>query len=75
MKFTEWLDAEEGRNAKVAERFGVYPGAVTQWRTRGVPKKFMLQLRKFTKNKVTLAEMLEESHGDSGLGNACKEAT
>ena len=65
MKFTEWLDAEEGRNAKVAERFGVSPGAVTQWRSRGVPKAYMLQLRKFTRNKVTLAEMLEESHGES----------
>lgn len=67
MKFTEWLDAEIGRNAKVAEKFGVFPGAVTQWRTRGVPKAYMLQLSKFTKGKVTLKEMLEESHGDRSL--------
>jgi DNA-binding transcriptional regulator YdaS (Cro superfamily) len=67
MKFTEWLDEVEGRNAKVAEKFDVSPGAVTQWRTRGVPKVYMLQLRKFTKGKVSLEEMIKESHGNSEL--------
>ena len=70
MKFTEWLDAEEGRNALVAEHFDVWPSAVTHWRTKGIPKKYMIAVRKLTRNKVTLAEMLDESHGDESLSNA-----
>lgn len=63
MKFTAWLDEKRGRNAQVADEFGVDPSAVTQWRTKGVPKVYMIPLHKLTKKKVSLAEMLEESHG------------
>jgi hypothetical protein len=63
MKFTEWLDEKTGRHAQVAETFDVTPGAVSQWRTRGVPKAYMLQLHRLTRKKVSLAEMIEESHG------------
>jgi DNA-binding transcriptional regulator YdaS (Cro superfamily) len=63
MKLTEWLDAEVGRLNKVAKKFDVTKSAVSQWRTNGVPKEHMLSLRDFTKGKVTLQEMLEESHG------------
>lgn len=63
MKFTEWLDSEVGRLKKVAKKFDVTPSAVSQWRTNGVPKEHMIPLRDFTKGKVSLQEMLEESHG------------
>jgi len=62
MNLNQWLDAETGRSARLAEHFNVTPSAVTQWRTNGVPVDRMKSVRDFTANAVTVEEMLP---GDS----------
>lgn len=58
MDFPNWLDAERGRQTRVAEHFNVTPSAVSQWRQNGVPPDNMLAVRDFTGGEVTLEEML-----------------
>lgn len=60
MKFTDWLDGERGRLSAVASHFGITQGAVSQWRTDGVPPARMKSVRDFTGGAVTLEEMLPE---------------
>ena len=60
MNISQWLDAETGRNASLAAFFNVTPGAVSQWRTTGVPSKYMKAVRDFTDGEVSLEEMLPD---------------
>lgn len=60
MTFTDWLDGERGRLSAVAAHFGITQGAVSQWRTDGVPLLRMKAVRDFTCGEVTLEEMLPE---------------
>jgi DNA-binding transcriptional regulator YdaS (Cro superfamily) len=61
MKLNEWLDEKRGRVKLVTEHFGLSSGAVPQWRTNGVPKEHMLALKKLTKGRVKLEDMLPEN--------------
>lgn len=58
MTFSEWIDAERGRVAQVANSFGITLSAVTQWRTNGVPVDRMIELRDLTGGEVTIEEMV-----------------
>lgn len=60
---TEWLEDEPGRAAALAERFKVSRGAVSQWKTNGVPLAHMKAVRDFTKGVVTLEKMVPEPNG------------
>lgn len=57
MRFTDWLDAEPGRNKLVAEHFGLTPSAITHWR-RAVPRSRMRELHALTQGAVDFAGML-----------------
>ncbi len=61
MKLSSWLDEERGRAAALAAHFNVTLGAISQWRTNGVPRQRMRAVREFTGDKVTLDEMLPDS--------------
>lgn len=63
MNISQWLDAETGRNAALSAFFNVTPGAVSQWRTTGVPSKYMKAVRDFTGGDVSLEEMLPDFKG------------
>jgi hypothetical protein len=58
MNFTDWLEAEKGRSAALAQHFGKTPGAVSQWKTNGVPLNLMKAVRDFTGGAVTLDAMV-----------------
>ncbi len=60
MNLTTWLEAEKGRSAALAAHFGVTAAAVSQWKTNGVPLANMKAVRDFTRNAVTLDEMVPE---------------
>ena len=73
MRFTDWLDAEPGRNKLVAEHFGLTPSAITHWR-RAVPRSRMRELHALTQGAVDFAGMLPRSRGpaasmDFGCGD------
>ena len=59
MNLKTWLEAERGRSKALADLLGVTPGRITQMADDGVPPKFMLVVRKFTKGAVSLESMLE----------------
>jgi hypothetical protein len=61
MTFSDWLDAEPGRLALVAQHFEITMSAVTQWRTSGVPVGRMLEVRALSDGKVTLEVMVAQS--------------
>ena len=60
MTFTEWLEAESGRAAAVAEYFGKTPAAISQWKANGVPVRLMKEVRALTGRAVSLDEMVPE---------------
>jgi len=60
MKFTDWLDAERGRVTLLAQHFGVTLGAISQWRTNGVPLDRMKAVRDFSGAAVSLDEMVPD---------------
>lgn len=62
MRFTDWLDAESGRNKAVAEHFGLTPSAITHWR-RAVPRGRMRELHALTQGVVDFAGMLPKARG------------
>lgn len=74
MRFTDWLDAEPGRNKAVAEHFGLTPSAITHWR-RAVPRSRMRELYALTQGAVDFAGMLpSKSRGGSGPGPKAPDA-
>lgn len=60
MYFSEWLQEKPGRPAEVAQHFQVTPQAVSQWAAQGVPVDRLLEMRDFTKRRVTVEEMVRE---------------
>lgn len=60
MTLTEWLAAEKGRAAALAQHFDVSPAAVSQWKTNGVPVANMKEVREFTGGVVSLDEMVPD---------------
>lgn len=46
--FCEWLDEERGRSAQIADHFGVTRSAVTQWRSNGIPRRFLVRMHRMT---------------------------
>lgn len=61
MKLTDWFDAEAGRAAAMAAHFNISRGAVSQWKTNGVPVAHMKAVRDFTAGEVTLEEMVPDA--------------
>ncbi len=62
MNLQTWLDDAVGRNAQMAQHFGVTPGAISQWRNNGVPHKRMKAVRSFTGGAVSLDDMLPDAN-------------
>lgn len=60
MNLKTWLDEERGRCTALAAHLGVTVGRVSQIADEGVPAKYMLKVRDFTKNKVRLESMVLE---------------
>lgn len=60
MNLNQWLDGEAGRTTKLALHFGRTKGAITQWRTNGVPVGLMKAVRDFTDGHVSLEEMVPD---------------
>jgi DNA-binding transcriptional regulator YdaS (Cro superfamily) len=58
MNLKSWLEAERGRSKALAGFLGVSPGRITQMADDGVPPKFMLAVRAFTKGKVSLESLV-----------------
>ncbi len=59
MELKTWLDAERGRYTALAAHLEVTVGRISQMADEGVPVKYMQSVRSFTKNKVTLEEMVK----------------
>jgi hypothetical protein len=53
-----WLDEGRGRYTELAAHLGVSVGRVSQMADDGVPPKFMLAVRAFTKEEVSLEAMV-----------------
>ena len=50
-----------GRNARMVKHFGLTPGAITQWRSNGVPPQRMKAVRTFAAGDVSLEDMLPDA--------------
>lgn len=57
MQLFDWLDADPGRAAALAQHLRISRGALSQWRPFNVPVRHMPAIARFTKGKVTVAEM------------------
>lgn len=51
---------EAGRTTRLAKHFNRSLGAITQWRTNGVPRNLMRRVMSFTNGEVTLEDMVPE---------------
>lgn len=58
MDFAAWLDQERGRTARIAERFGISQGAVSQWRVNGVPRDRLLAVVAMSEGALTLESLI-----------------
>ena len=58
MNLKTWLDAERGRATALAAHLGVSMSRISQISAGGVPNKYMLAVRDFTGNAVTLEAMV-----------------
>lgn len=54
-----WLDAERGRATSLANHLKVSVSRVSQMADDGVPPKYMLAVRDFTKRSVSLESMVK----------------
>ncbi|QIM51601.1 helix-turn-helix domain-containing protein [Hydrogenophaga crocea] len=70
MELKTWLDAERGRYTALAAHLDVTVGRISQMADEGVPVKYMQAVRAFTKNKVTLEEMVKARTPDSKTAEA-----
>lgn len=59
MQLTDWLDAERGRAKALAEHLKRSEGAVTHWRTHGVPLAHVDAIVLFTGGEVTRNDLIE----------------
>lgn len=60
MKYKVWVEQKRGRAAALAGHFGVTQGFVSQWKTLGVPMRYMRAVCGFTGGDVTLEELVPE---------------
>lgn len=60
MNLKHWMKLQRGRNVALANRLGVSPGRMSQIADNGVPDKYKLAVRDFTKHAVSLEEMVWE---------------
>ena len=58
MDLKTWLDQERGRYTALATHLGVTVGRVSQIADEGVPAKYMLAVRDFTRSEVQLESMV-----------------
>lgn len=65
MQLKTWLDAERGRYTALADHLGVSVGRISQMADEGVPVKYMQAVRAFSKNKVSLEEMVKARTPDA----------
>jgi DNA-binding transcriptional regulator YdaS (Cro superfamily) len=63
MNLADWLGKERGRSEALASHIGVSKGAISQWKTNGVPVGHMKTVRDITGGAVTLEEMVPEPKG------------
>lgn len=54
-----WLDAERGRATLLAAHLGLSLSRISQMADDGVPPKYMLKVRDFTRKAVTLESMVK----------------
>jgi hypothetical protein len=54
-----WLDAERGRATALASHLKVTLSRISQMADDGVPPKYMLAVRDFTKGEVTLEALVQ----------------
>lgn len=54
MELKTWLNQERGRATALATHLNLSLGRISQIAEEGVPKKYMLRVRDFTSNAVTL---------------------
>ena len=60
MELKTWLNQERGRATALAAFLNLSPGRISQIAEEGVPKKYMLKVRDFTANEVTLEDMFAD---------------
>lgn len=58
MNLETWLNEKRGRASELASHFNITLGAISQWRTSGVPLDRMKAVQAFTGGVVTLDEMV-----------------
>lgn len=59
MNLKQWLDAERGRYAALAAHLGISAGRMSQIADDGVPDKYKLAVRDFTKRAVSLESLVQ----------------
>lgn len=68
MNLDSWLNEKRGRATEMASHFGITLGAISQWRTGGVPVDRMKAVQAFTGGAVTLDEMVPGAPPSDGGG-------
>lgn len=63
MELKTWLDAGRGRATALAAHLDLSLGRVSQMADTGVPPKYMLAVRDFSKGEVTLEELVKARTG------------
>lgn len=58
MDFVKWVEEEVGRAEALAAHFKIDASAVSQWKANGVPFLKMQGVCSFSRDQVTLEEML-----------------
>lgn len=72
MELKTWLDAGRGRATALAAHLNLSIGRISQMADRGVPPKYMLPVRDFTKGEVSLESLVQTRAGS--LHEPTKEA-
>lgn len=67
MNLKQWLDQERGRYTALAAHLDVSVGRISQMADDGVPLKYMLSIRDFTGDIVSLESMVEARTPKLGL--------
>lgn len=60
MNLKTWLNEERGRYTALAAELGVSVGRISQMADDGVPPKYMLAVRAFTKDVVSLESLVQD---------------
>ena len=76
MKLHAWLNLERGRLTALAQHLQLTQGAVSQMRgPGGVPAKHINKVRRWTKNQVTVEDMLPNDEWAGQRGSLDPEFT